>query len=317
MERNNKISIIIPVYNVEQYLKRCLDSILNQTYTNLEIILINDGATDNSGILCDDYAFKDSRIKVIHQKNKGLSGARNTGLREATGDYIGFIDSDDWIELNMFDLMMQIILKEKVNIVECALLKSLEINNSIKREGNTRIESRIEALKRIIKNQEFSVWRRLYKKELLNNIYFVEGKNSEDVYFTLAVFKNIKKIAYLSMPLYNYYIGGVSITRGGYRLKTLDTIDAAVYLEKKISTEETDKALKLISINFLLKMVLYNYKLLNINKNLDLNYSHRIKLKKLISTHYTSATKNLQLKLAKYLPIWCFQVIINAKTKKK
>lgn len=101
----NKISIIIPIYNVEQYLPQCLDSIINQTYKNLEIILINDGSTDNSGKICDNYAKVDNRIHVFHKKNEGVSSARNLGLEKCTGDFIGFVDPDDFIELNMYELL--------------------------------------------------------------------------------------------------------------------------------------------------------------------------------------------------------------------
>ncbi|PQV47696.1 glycosyl transferase family 2 [Jejuia pallidilutea] len=305
-----KISIIIPVYNVEQYLHRCMHSILNQTYTNLEIILINDGATDNSGEICDDYASKDDRILVIHQKNKGLSGARNSGLKRATGEFVGFVDSDDWIEYDMFERMMNLIQNENIDVVECGILKSLDVEDNINRHGKLNIEDRLSALKRIITNQQFSVWRRLYKKKIIEDITFVEGKNSEDVYFTLDVFKNINKIAYTSAPLYNYFIGGVSITRGGYRLKTLDTVDAALHLEDMVRNQEKDEELKQIALDFLLEIVLYNYKLLNINNNLDDDYRHRKKLKSIIEKNYHLANKYLQLRLAKILPVKLFQLIL-------
>lgn len=311
-----KISIIIPVYNVEQYLHRCVHSILNQTYTNLEIILINDGATDNSGEICDDYASKDDRILVIHQKNKGLSGARNSGLKRATGEFVGFVDSDDWIEYDMFERMMNLIQNENVDVVECGILKSLDVEDNINRQGKLNIEDRLSALKRIITNQQFSVWRRLYKKKIIEDITFVEGKNSEDVYFTLGVFKNINKIAYTSAPLYNYFVGGVSITRGGYRLKTLDTVDAALYLEDMVRNQEKDKELKQIALDFLLEIVLYNYKQLNIHNHLDHNDIYRLKLKKIIKQYYPEGTKYNQLTLAKFLPIKVFSFLINLYQKK-
>ena len=103
MEMNELISVVVPVYNVENYLEKCVSSITNQTYKNLEIILVNDGSKDNSGAICDDLAKNDSRIKVIHKENGGLSDARNTGINVATGEYIGFVDSDDWIERDMYE----------------------------------------------------------------------------------------------------------------------------------------------------------------------------------------------------------------------
>lgn len=99
------ISVIVPMYNVELYLRKCLDSIVNQTYKNIEILIIDDGSTDNSGMICDEYAQKDDRIKVFHTENQGLSSARNLGLDEATGDWVGFVDSDDWIDDDMYDVL--------------------------------------------------------------------------------------------------------------------------------------------------------------------------------------------------------------------
>jgi len=110
------ISVIIPVYNVEQYLHRCLDSLIAQTYGNIELIIINDGSTDGSGRICDEYAVKDSRIRVIHQSNNGLSAALNTGLKKATGNYIGFVDSDDWIESDMYEVLYTAITSKSVPI---------------------------------------------------------------------------------------------------------------------------------------------------------------------------------------------------------
>lgn len=316
MKKNKPlISIIVPVYNVEKYLARCLDTLLNQTYIELEIILVNDGSTDNSGIICDKYSNDDKRIKVYHQSNKGLSGARNTGLKFAEGEFIGFVDSDDWVEPNMFEVMVETLLTKNVGVVECGLnklyKKSSDKSPSVTR--NIYIENRLEALKRIIKNQSFSVWRRLYKANLIKNIFFVEGKNSEDVYYTLNVFQKIDKIAFIDDKLYNYFIGGVSITRGGYRLKTLDTVDAALFLHKTVEQQENDSALKSISNDFLLEILIYNYKSLSKNKQHDPSKEYRHTLKKLIVKHSKKKNVNPQIYLAKNLPIFAFELLIRLK----
>lgn len=120
------ISVIVPVYKAEKYLKKCLDSIINQTYKDLEIILIDDGSPDNSGTICDEYAKKDKRIKVIHKENGGDSSARNVGLKEATGKYITTIDSDDWIEIDAYEKMLNVLQKYKVDIVRCGFFKNYE-----------------------------------------------------------------------------------------------------------------------------------------------------------------------------------------------
>ena len=119
MKNNDLISVIIPIYNVEKFLSFCIDSIVNQTYKNLEIILVDDGSTDNSGKICDEYALKDNRIKVMHKQNGGVSSARNVGLNIAKGKYIGFVDSDDYVENDMFEILHNLIIKNNVDISCC------------------------------------------------------------------------------------------------------------------------------------------------------------------------------------------------------
>ena len=135
----NKISIIIPIYNVEQYLPQCLDSIINQTYKNLEIILINDGSTDNSGKICDNYAKVDNRIHVFHKKNEGVTSARNLGLDKCTGDFIGFVDPDDFIELNMYEILYNEQQRTNADIVWCNYLLYYSANNQLLGEINSNI----------------------------------------------------------------------------------------------------------------------------------------------------------------------------------
>ena len=127
------ISIIVPVYNVESYLRKCLDSILAQTYRDLEILVVDDGSTDGSGAICDEYAGKDDRIKVFHTENKGLSCARNLGLDSANGDWIGFVDSDDWIELDMYEVLLRKAEKTGADVVECGVYEE-HSDETIKRE---------------------------------------------------------------------------------------------------------------------------------------------------------------------------------------
>ena len=128
MNKNVKISIIVPVYKVEKYLDKCVNSIVGQTYKNLEIILVDDGSPDNCPAMCDEWAQKDSRIKVIHKKNGGLSSARNAGLDACTGDYIGFVDSDDWIEPDMYEYLLNIGMKNNADVSRCEFV--IEAENS-------------------------------------------------------------------------------------------------------------------------------------------------------------------------------------------
>lgn len=202
------ISVIVPVYGVEKYIEHCVNSILHQTYHNLEIILVDDGSPDNCGCICDDFARRDNRIKVIHKKNGGLSDARNEGLKIANGDFLAFVDSDDWIDLTLFEKVINGFENHNVEIV-CF--------GSYKTDGNKKITHYVtnkefewtkdEALNALCKNDriESHVWDKVYKKELFESITFPVGKCYEDVYVMHRVFMRAKNILFIDSPLY-YYI---------------------------------------------------------------------------------------------------------------
>ena len=197
------ISIIIPVYNVEKYLERCVKSVINQTYKNLEIILVDDGAKDNSGKMCDELSKLDSRIKVIHKENGGLSDARNFGLKIATGDYIGFVDSDDYIADDMYETLYYTI---KNNNADISIVSFYEMYKEkvigVRDSGNLEILSKQEAMKELLidtKIQSYA-WNKLFKKELFNDLKFPTGKNFEDIATTLLLFEKCDKVALLEKP---------------------------------------------------------------------------------------------------------------------
>lgn len=201
------ISIIVPVYNVEKYLRKCIDSIRNQTYTNIEIILINDGSTDTSGKICDEFKEQDERITVVHQENQGISMVRNMGIKLAKGNFIGFVDSDDYIENDMFETLYKLNKKYNsdisiVSFYEHYNEKIISVRNSKKLE----ILDKTEGLKELlidIKIQSY-LWNKLFRKELLNNIEFPEGKNFEDISAMLLIFEKSNKIVLLEEPKYHY-----------------------------------------------------------------------------------------------------------------
>tara|TARA_R110000868_G_scaffold90110_1_gene250376 strand:+ start:12149 stop:13129 length:981 start_codon:yes stop_codon:yes gene_type:complete len=314
MSHNYKISIIIPIYKVEDYIDTCIKSVINQTYKNLEIILVDDESPDNCGLICDKYAIIDSRIKVIHQKNKGLSGARNSGLKIATGDFIGFVDSDDWIEPDMYKTMLEIAIINNLKIVECGVSERKNENAPILIPNKTKvsllIEDYISAYKRIIRETKFSVWRRLYKKEIIANYSFKEGKISEDVYFTIDNLKNTDRLGYFNFPFYNYRLNPDSITRSAYTTKDFDALDAAIYLNNSIIKNfQSEKELLLLSQTHLLKRLFRHYRLLNINHEVDHDFKHRKETKELINKHYHNKV-GTKIKLAKYLNIYIFFLVI-------
>lgn len=201
------ISIIVPVYNVEKYLERCINSIINQTYKNLDIILVNDGSTDNSGKICDEFNFKDNRIQVIHKTNGGLSDARNAGLEIAKGEYIGFVDSDDYIALDMFETLYNLTQKYSAEI---SILSFYEMYNgkliSVRDSKKLEQMDKIEAIKELLidtKIQSYA-WNKLFKKSLFENLKFPTDKNFEDIATTLLLFEKANKIVLLEEPKYYY-----------------------------------------------------------------------------------------------------------------
>lgn len=233
MEKNEElISIILPVYNVEKYLRRCLDSIINQTYKNIEIIIVNDGSTDNSLDICNEYYEKDSRIKIITKKNEGLGMARNTGINNASGEYVCFFDSDDFIERDAIEKMYNVIEKEHPQLV-CYGFKKLDGNGNIihtcipDTNKNVFLEDEVinEFLPELISenpdtgkcwNLTMSAWACIYSMKLIKDTgwRFVSEREiiSEDVYSLLILYKNVKKVAVLKEALYYYCVNPKSLT---------------------------------------------------------------------------------------------------------
>ena len=204
----DKISIIVPIYKVENYIDKCIISITEQTYKNLEIILVDDGSPDKCPEICEKYAKKDNRIKVIHKKNGGLSDARNAGLKVATGKYIGFVDSDDYIEKDMYQVLYNNLIKTNsdISIVNLKEVKENEIiENNIKDEQNIIEYNKLEALKKLIENKIKSyAWNKLYKKEILNDIEFPIGRKMEDLAVMYKIFEKVNKVVYTDKIEYYY-----------------------------------------------------------------------------------------------------------------
>lgn len=201
------LSVIVPVYKVEPYIHKCVDSILNQTYTNLEVILVDDGSPDNCGKICDEYAEKDSRVKVIHKKNGGLADARNFGIEAATGEIIGFVDSDDYIEPYMYQQMIDYMEQNSLDIV-CADTKQVK-ENKIKfkpRYTKNQIWNKKEAIcENLNGNLDNAVWNKIYKREVIGSVRFPKGRVYEDVATIYKFFYNADKVGYLAKGYY-YYI---------------------------------------------------------------------------------------------------------------
>lgn len=236
MKKEKLISIIIPVYKVEQYLNECIESVLNQSYKNLEIILIDDGSPDNCGKICDEYAKIDKRIKVVHKENGGLSSARNTGLDIANGEYISFIDSDDYVSKKFIKVLYDLCERNNADIAMCDYIRftdkveDIKTNIEIKRFTSLEMQENIysrEGVKNVV------VWNKLYKKYIYDELRFPAGKINEDEFTTYKAF-NIapNDIVVTNEPLYYYRYNENGIMGRTFNEKRLDALEA--YREKNI-----------------------------------------------------------------------------------
>lgn len=235
---NPKITVIVPVYNVEKYLHKCIDSIINQTYKELEIILVNDGSPDNSASICDEYARKDNRIKVIHQKNKGLSGARNSGLEIATGEYVAFVDSDDWVHEKMYETLITEVLIHQTNLANCVLIESYKKRKEIPSENQKSIILDKKELLYNYFNYGFYVPRNLYSKALIKDFRFDENISFvEDMFFAIDIFEKVDKTIFIDFPFYIYNTDNdSSLTRVKYNKNTFLSLRANTYIQKKVTS---------------------------------------------------------------------------------
>lgn len=237
IENTPLISIIIPIYNVESYLATCLNSVINQTYKHLEIILVDDGSTDGCGEICDDYAKCDTRIKVLHKENGGLSDARNAGMAVAQGCFIGFVDGDDWIELDMYEVLYQAIRDNHADVAICGYYE--QIGDRIIDEyatGEVLLYSGKEIVRKLLLNDTsyqicIAVWNRLYKRELIQDIQFPFGKLYEDIVYSTEVLLKCDTCVYVDKKKYHYLLGREgSIIASGFRIQRLTD---EIYLKQK------------------------------------------------------------------------------------
>lgn len=227
------ISVIVPIYKAEKYLNRCIESIVKQTYDCLEIILVDDGSTDTSPQICDNWGKKDDRIKVVHQKNGGVSSARNSGLNIASGKYIVQVDSDDYIASNMIEVLYKALIEKNADLVICGYLKGKNVDYSfaLEKEVETTVINAETALNRIYDSgasalQYVAPWGKLYKKELFEEIRYPEGKIFEDIYITHQILCRCHRIAVVQNQLTYYYQHSDSIMNKKYHVGKLDYLDA-------------------------------------------------------------------------------------------
>ena len=230
------ISVIVPVYNVEEYLEECLESIKRQTYTDIEVILVNDGSIDRSKEICERYCEKDSRFKLVNQENKGLSGARNRGMLESKGEFISFVDSDDVLKEDMLEQLMKQMTSEDIDIVECwytnekqELELSTPKNVKIIFQGNSK-----EALVSLCRDNivRLNAVAKLFRRQVIINFPFLEGLFYEDVYGGIGILKHIRKMVKINYIGYYYRVRQGSIMNREFNIKNLDLFTICDKLEQ-------------------------------------------------------------------------------------
>ncbi len=253
------ISVIVPVYNVKQYLNKCVDSVLRQTKQDFELILVDDGSTDGCDIICDELAKTDERIRVIHQQNQGLSAARNTGLKAALGEWIAYIDSDDWIESRYLEVLYRNAIECRAQVSVCSFEPVWEKQREEltgRPEEKPEVLTGREAAKRIVRDSQkamITAWGKLYHNSLAELLEYPVGKLHEDEFVTYRVLYAAEKAAVSTMPLYKYMQRPGSIIHTGYSERRLDKLEAlkeaCIFFSQKADDEMAAAALKRYLIN--------------------------------------------------------------------
>lgn len=235
------ISVIIPVYNIEGYLRKCIESVLGQTYVNLEVILIDDGSTDSSGMICDEYQRKDDRIKTFHKRNEGQSTARNMALRYAKGDYITFVDGDDFIDADMYESMLGVF-ENDVDIVTCGSYVNYPPERHLKDKMVYYVSKRLkfgqtDAIEELLRYNIFcySVCDKIFRRELFENIRFPERRTCEDLPVAYALFKKSRNVVHLGQAKYHYFQRENSTSRQDFYYRRIDYVLFAGEICKDIS----------------------------------------------------------------------------------
>jgi len=217
------VSVIIPAYNVEKYINQCVKSVLDQTYNNLEIIIVNDGSSDDTEKICRELLLSDNRIKVISQENKGLSVARNVGYRHSHGNWIIYIDSDDWIDKTFIEQLLNLAVTHKTsiaacksrNVDECGRIKRANIDTHVVYEY--RGKEIINSLYGLSPSIRFEVWNKIWSRDLVDDVRFIEGQVSEDVHFDRLAFMKANRIVYLDTTLHNYRVQRPGNTNSSFK----------------------------------------------------------------------------------------------------
>lgn len=289
------ISVIVPVYNVEHYLRNCVDSILNQTYKNLHVILVDDGSTDDSGAICDEYALKDARVDVFHQQNSGPSVARNCGLENAKGEYIGFIDSDDIIHPQMYEALRDAL----VTNPDCAFagcmfsfVDKYQSFDDIPKEEPLIVEKEVLVSSPFvwqgrIRTAASSLLNKLYRRECIGDIRFSGKKYAEDYEFNVQIYLGASKAVFLKEEYYQHLVLPNSLAHSEKKLQTLDEIEAFEFCYKQIPRADAFGRSRCLD-----RLVWRSLEVYANTRNLDDNNSINKKIKQIANDYWKDVLFN-------------------------
>lgn len=307
----DRISIVVPVYNVEKYISKCIESIIEQTYTNLEIILVDDGSTDISGKICDEYAIQDDRIKVIHKKNGGISDARNAGIIISNGKYIAFVDSDDYIDRCFIEKLYNACIDFNCDISICEFTRVKGNNALVENDYETytaQLYDKKQECKKMNSVVSIVVWNKLYRKDLFDDIKFPVGRGNEDLATSYKLMYKANKVIIINSKLYYYRMRENSITRMEYSIHNLDEL-LAIEERNEFYLENKDEDLYKSSLGAYLERLASHYycaKKYLIENNLELELIQKIKVTyyQLLKLSNHRFEVEIKYSIIRYFPIY-------------
>lgn len=311
------VSVVVPIYEVEKYIHRCVDSIINQTYPNIEIILVDDGSPDNCGKVADQYATVDNRIKSVHKKNGGLSDARNFGMRYVIGEFTLFVDSDDWLELNIVEELVNTCLANEADVVQSAFYYAYDDyllfdNRYYKKSENPEILDNFSLMSALVVNKKVKnfAWGKLFKTELIKDLPFKKGVLFEDVFWAHQVMHRVNKFALLHKPMYYYYQRDDSIV-ANYTIRNLDMIKGLK--ERHCFIEKFYKDLINDSYKVIFEASIIHYNLLLRNRRKDKDGSYRKDIQSYIQSNFSKLNKAVEADrlVRRQLQLFCIHPYLN------
>ncbi len=315
------ISVIVPIYNVAPYLEKCVMTVVNQTYKNIEIILVDDGSTDGSDIICDDLSSKYRNIIVIHQKNKGLAEARNIALENIKGEWVAFLDSDDWIETDMYEILLSAARENNVDIAACKTRNCFMGNKTSVYDDSEEIS--IFSIEEIIHDLafgnriRFEVWNKIWRRDLIGTTRFIPNQVSEDIYFDRILFTKARKICFVDKTLHNYLIQRPGNTNSSFKINRLCMYkELSKFYDKLIQENHTKSAKEIAYITASYSVTFYEQAMIS-NENKSIKKKIFKEFKK---AYYKSMPIPLKLKKQSIVLILFFLFpnrLCNMKSKRK